>query len=118
MNTQLTDRQIKQRIVESKIKSAKIGLAKWQQQFNDNPFDAFRWSENAMEEAATLSILQLVAKLLNDDDRTIVQIISRLKNDAMRSARTGKRGVMGDCEGYAVAARLRILESVFGIDEF
>ena len=116
MNTQLTDRQIKQRIVESKIKSAKIGLAKWQQQFNDNPFDAFRWSENAMEEAATLSILQLVAKLL--DDHTIEQIISRLKNDAMRSARTGKRGVMGDCEGYAVAARLRILESVFEIDEF
>ena len=118
MNTQLTERQIKQRIVEAKIESAKIGLAKWQQQFNENPFDAFRWSEDAMEEAATLSILQLVAKPLADEERTIEQIVNRLKNDAMRAARTGKRGVMGDCEGYAVAARLRILESVFGVDEF
>lgn len=104
-------------IVYQKIEYTDCQLNKWKEEFMADPLYAFKWSEAAIEMAAMISVLRYTLRMLGDDKQTIETITSRLTGEVVRGARSVRNnGMHGKCDDYEIAAKVRVLETVFCIE--
>lgn len=101
--------------LERKIKFAEESLVEWQQAFLIDPLYSFRWSDRAMETAATLSVYKSALKMLTADGRTIECLRSRLTDAVMSKATCPSRSTSpaeNICSQYELAAMAELLRTL------
>lgn len=115
MNTLTREEMIRK--VQYDIEYTERQLNEWKDGFTADPLYAFKWSETVIEKAALHSVLRITLKMLSDEERTIEKIVARLTGEVMRGARSVRsNGMHGKCDDYEIAAKVQVLEAVFGVE--